>query len=262
MTHDSDPKPETQDWNPASVQNQEYVIPFLEPDDPFPPVERALPQPNGLLAAGADLSPARLLDAYAHGIFPWFGEDDPLLWWSPDPRMVLCARADVHVSRSLRKTMRSGRLQVTLAPRFPQVIEGCAEPRRVRTARGSREEMPDAYCQLFDLGHAHSIEVWVDDDLVGGLYGVALGRMFFGESMFSRDRMRRRWRWSRWCAQLERWGLPLHRLPDGDVAIWRRLARRRFRARSSSTRSAASCNRTAAAVAVAVRRGSSEYNGV
>jgi leucyl/phenylalanyl-tRNA--protein transferase len=192
---------------PASVQNQEYVIPFLNPHDPFPPVERALTDPNGLLAAGADLSPARLLDAYAHGIFPWFGEDDPLLWWSPDPRMVLFA-TDVHVSRSLRKTMRAGRFTVTLDGCFRQVMEGCAAPRRGQDGTWITEEMAAAYAHLFDLGHAHSVEVWTDDDLVGGLYGVALGRMFFGESMFSRVPDASKVALVALVRQVERWGFP------------------------------------------------------
>jgi leucyl/phenylalanyl-tRNA---protein transferase len=192
---------------PASVQNQAYVIPFLNPHDPFPPVERALTDPNGLLAAGGDLSPARLLDAYAHGIFPWFGEDDPLLWWSPDPRMVLFT-TDVRVSRSLRKTMRSGRLRVTLDRCFRQVMEGCAAPRRGQDGTWITEDMADAYAHLFDLGHAHSVEAWMDDDLVGGLYGVALGRMFFGESMFSRVPDASKVALVALVRQIERWGFP------------------------------------------------------
>jgi leucyl/phenylalanyl-tRNA---protein transferase len=161
------------------------VIPYLEADDPFPPVDLALRNPNGLLAAGADLSPARLIDAYAHGIFPWFNDDDPVLWWSPDPRMVLPVD-DVHVSRSLRRTIRSTRFRVSADTAFAAVVAGCAAPRRDQNGTWITDEMAVAYRRLFDLGYAHSMETWEGDDLVGGLYGVALGRMFFGESMFSR----------------------------------------------------------------------------
>ena len=192
---------------PASVQNQEYVIPFLGPHDPFPSVEHALEDPNGLLAAGGDLSPERLLDAYAHGIFPWFGADDPLLWWSPDPRMVLYT-SEVHVSRSLRKTIRSNRMQVSLDSCFTQVMEGCAAPRPGQDGTWITHEMSDAYRRLFDLGYAHSVEVWAENRLVGGLYGVALGRMFYGESMFSRVSDASKIALVALVKQIERWGFP------------------------------------------------------
>jgi leucyl/phenylalanyl-tRNA--protein transferase len=181
------------------------VIPFLSPHDPFPPVAHALRDPNGLLAAGADLSPERLLDAYAHGIFPWFGDEDPVLWWSPDPRMVLFPN-EVHVSHSLRKTLRSGRLQVTLDNCFEQVMRGCAEPRRGQDGTWITDEMTDAYERLFDIGYAHSVETWSDGRLVGGLYGVSLGRMFFGESMFSRVSDASKVALVALVRQLERWG--------------------------------------------------------
>ena len=141
--------------------------------------------PNGLLAAGADLSAERLLDAYRRGIFPWFGEDDPLLWWSPDPRMVLMP-GELHVSRSLRRVIGSGRYRVTLDTAFAEVMSGCAEPREEDTGTWITAEMAAAYGHLASLGFAHSVEVWSDRNLVGGLYGVAIGRMFYGESMFSR----------------------------------------------------------------------------
>ena len=160
-----------------------------------------------MLAAGADLSPERLLDAYTHGIFPWFGEDDPLLWWSPDPRMVLFT-TDVHVSRSLRKTIRSGRMQVSMDSCFSTVMEGCAAPRRGQHGTWITHEMSDAYRRLFDLGYAHSVEVWVDKHLVGGLYGVALGRMFYGESMFSRISDASKVALVALVKQIERWGFP------------------------------------------------------
>jgi len=192
-------------WPQQRTDNQGYVIPFLSPHDPFPPVAHALRDPNGLLAAGADLSPERLLDAYAHGIFPWFGDEDPVLWWSPDPRMVLFPN-EVHVSHSLRKTLRSGRLQVTLDNCFEQVMRGCAEPRRGQDGTWITDEMTDAYERLFDIGYAHSVETWSDGRLVGGLYGVSLGRMFFGESMFSRVSDASKVALVALVRQLERWG--------------------------------------------------------
>ena len=161
------------------------MIPWLEPTDPFPPVERALRAPNGLLAAGDDLSTERLLDAYRRGIFPWFNDEDPVLWWSPDPRMVLDT-AGMHVSRSLRKTARSGRFTVTCDAAFVEVMGGCAEPRPGQDGTWITDVMIEAYRRLFDDGHAHSVEVWDQGALVGGLYGVCMGRMFYGESMFAR----------------------------------------------------------------------------
>lgn len=163
------------------------TIPWLAERDPFPPVDTALRDPNGLLAAGGDLSTPRLLDAYARGIFPWFGDDDPVLWWSPDPRMVLWLR-ELHVSRSLRRVIRSAQYLVTLDAAFARVVAGCAGPRDEEVGTWITTEMMDAYSRLAALGHAHSVEVWSRGELVGGLYGVALGRMFFGESMFSRRR--------------------------------------------------------------------------
>ena len=184
------------------------MIPWLESGDPFPPVEEALTDPNGLLAAGDDLSTPRLLQAYERGIFPWFGEGDPVLWWSPDPRMVLATDA-MRVTRSLRKTIRSGRFRVTADTAFPSVIAGCAEPRPDQDGTWITSEVFDAYCTLASLGVAHSIEAWEGDTLAGGLYGVAIGRVFFGESMFARRSDASKVALAHLVRQLRRWGFPL-----------------------------------------------------
>ena len=154
----------------------------------FPPVADALREPNGLLAAGGDLDTARLLAAYRQGIFPWYEEGQPLLWWSPDPRCVFLA-GDLHVSRRLRKTIRSRPWELTCNAAFGDVIRACAAPRRQQYQPGTwiTSAMRHAYERLHANGWAHSLEVWLDGDLVGGLYGLAIGRAFFGESMFSRS---------------------------------------------------------------------------
>lgn len=151
----------------------------------FPPLSKAMREPNGLLAAGGDLSPERLIQAYRHGCFPWFEEGQPILWWSPDPRTVLLP-AEVHVSRSLRKVLRQGRFRVTFDQDFAAVIAECAGPRNYTDGTWITDDMQRAYLALHEQGHAHSVEVWDGDALVGGLYGLAMGRLFFGESMFSR----------------------------------------------------------------------------
>jgi leucyl/phenylalanyl-tRNA--protein transferase len=161
------------------------LIPWLGSGDPFPEVDRALEEPNGLLAAGADLSLPRLLEAYRNGIFPWFGRDQPILWWSPDPRMVLLP-AELKVSRSLARTVRNARFEVRADTAFDAVLDGCRQPRRGESGTWITEEMASAYGVLHRAGFAHSVETWLDGELVGGLYGVALGRAFFGESMFAR----------------------------------------------------------------------------
>jgi leucyl/phenylalanyl-tRNA--protein transferase len=184
------------------------LIPFLDPDDPFPPVDLALTDPNGLLAAGADLSPARLIDAYARGIFPWFGDDDPVLWWSPDPRMVLYS-GELRVSRSLRRVIRSGRFRVTLDTAFSEVMAGCAEPRPGQDGTWITPEMTQAYTGLAARGYAHSVEAWTDGRLGGGLYGVTVGRMFFGESMFTRVTDASKVAFVHLVRQLERWRMPM-----------------------------------------------------
>jgi leucyl/phenylalanyl-tRNA--protein transferase len=184
------------------------MIPWLESGDPFPPVELALRDPNGLLAAGDDLSAGRLLQAYERGIFPWFGEGDPVLWWSPDPRMVL-GTAALKVSRSLRKTLRSGRYRVTADTAFRAVIAACAEPRPDQDGTWITSAVLHAYGELADLGVAHSIETWHGDELAGGLYGVAIGRVFFGESMFARRTDASKVALVHLVRQLRRWGFPL-----------------------------------------------------
>ncbi len=164
------------------------MIPWLTDNSPFPPVERALHSPNGLLAAGGDLSASRLLEAYRHGIFPWFNPGEPVLWWSPDPRMVLIP-GEFKTSRSLAKVLRNGIYEVRCDTAFEQVMRACAAPRAAHpnSQPGSwiGEDMIAAYGALHQMGYAHSVEVWMEGKLVGGLYGVCIGRMFYGESMFS-----------------------------------------------------------------------------
>lgn len=161
------------------------MLTWLERGDAFPPVEKALKDPNGLLCAGGDLSPARLLEAYRSGIFPWYSGGEPILWWSPDPRMVLFCD-DLKVSRSLAKNIRNKGFEVRIDSAFPRVIKGCSEPREGEGGTWLGPEMQAAYVTLHRLGYAHSFETWQGGRLVGGLYGVAIGRMFYGESMFSR----------------------------------------------------------------------------
>lgn len=163
------------------------MIPWLdeEAQPAFPPVSRALRTPNGLLAAGGSLSPEWLLAAYRRGIFPWYNPGEPILWWSPDPRMVL-APGELHISRSLGRTLRRGRFTVSFDEAFGEVIGACAAPRAQASGTWISREMQAAYMAMHELGHAHSVEVRLEGRLVGGLYGIALGRMFFGESMFSR----------------------------------------------------------------------------
>jgi len=166
------------------------VIPWLRPDDPpsaFPPVETALREPDGLLCAGGDLSPERLLEAYRRGIFPWFSHGQPILWWSPDPRTVLIP-AELRISRSLGKSLRNRGYSVTSDRAFAAVVERCADPVLRPEGTWITTSMHSAYLRLHDLGWAHSVETWQGQQLVGGLYGVALGRVFFGESMFSLER--------------------------------------------------------------------------
>jgi len=212
------------------------MIALLHNDTPFPPLARALRDPNGLLAAGASLTPARVLDAYRQGIFPWFNENDPILWWSPDPRMVLFPE-EIKISHSLRKTLRNNIFEIRADTAFEQVMRACAAPRsagtRLRHVTGEaadcgssreaalpapegsatpcqggtwiHEDMVAAYTALHRMGHAHSVEAWQDGELVGGLYGIAIGRMFYGESMFSRRSDASKVALAHLAAQLQRW---------------------------------------------------------
>ncbi len=169
------------------------MIPWLGPTPSFPPLRTALRRPNGLLAAGGDLSPERLLAAYRIGVFPWYSAGDPILWWSPDPRMVLFPD-EFKVSRSLAKTLRNRDYEIRFDSSFARVLDACAGARPGDAGKGRAPgtwitpEMRAAYCELNRLGHAHSVETWIDGALAGGLYGVAMGRVFFGESMFSQVR--------------------------------------------------------------------------
>ncbi len=160
------------------------MIPWLEPNTPFPPMEQALREPNGLLAAGGDLSPGRLLAAYRLGIFPWYNEGEPILWWSPDPRMVLFPDK-LKISRSLAKRLKKTDYEVRFDTAFREVMLACASAQR-QGQQGTwiTEDIINGYCKLHELGFARSVETWMDGKLVGGLYGVAIGKMFYGESMF------------------------------------------------------------------------------
>jgi leucyl/phenylalanyl-tRNA--protein transferase len=184
------------------------VLKWLGPGDPFPPVQSALQDPAGLLCAGGDLSAARLLEAYRQGIFPWYSGDEPILWWSPDPRMVLYC-AELKVSRSLAKSLRNKGYEVRIDTAFRQVLTGCAGPRADGGGTWLSEDMRIAYARLHRAGHAHSVETWRAGELVGGLYGVALGRMFFGESMFSRATDASKVALVALVAELRRRGFPL-----------------------------------------------------
>ena len=180
------------------------MIPWLAPDQPFPPVQRALREPNGLLAAGGDLSLHRLLDAYRHGIFPWYSEGEPVLWWSPDPRMILVP-GEIAISRSLKKRLKSGAFDVRADTCFAAVMRACAEPRADQAGTWITEDIVEAYSALHAAGVAHSIETWHEGTLVGGLYGVAIGRMFYGESMFTRATDASKVALAHLARQLERW---------------------------------------------------------
>jgi len=181
------------------------MIPWLTEQTEFPPLSTALQDPDGLLAAGADLSERRLLDAYSKGIFPWYSDGDPILWWSPNPRCVIFPDK-LHISRSLRKRMRRQDYQVRFNTVFADVMQACAAPRGDEEGTWITDEMLQAYCNLHQRGWAHSVELWQNGQLVGGLYGIALGKVFFGESMFSRisDGSKIAFAW--FVEQLHNWG--------------------------------------------------------
>jgi leucyl/phenylalanyl-tRNA--protein transferase len=185
------------------------MIPWLPAKPVFPPLTSALTEPNGLLAAGGDLSPERLLAAYAQGIFPWYSAGDPILWWSPDPRMVLLPE-EFTLRNSLAKVLRNRPYEIRIDTAFAEVMAGCAAPRENANAGQSSTwivpEIQAAYLRLHQLGYAHSVETWIDGKLAGGLYGIALGRAFFGESMFSRHKDASKIALAHLCALLRKKG--------------------------------------------------------
>ena len=179
-----------------------------DPAAPFPPAERALAEPNGLLAFGGDLEPARLLNAYRAGVFPWYSRGQPILWWSPEPRLVF-RTADVRLPSRLRRALRGSGWVLRADTAFDRVIEACAtSPRPGQDGTWITPEMAAAYRQLHRLGHAHSVEAFAGEALVGGIYGVAIGRMFFGESMFSGASGGSKVALAGLAAQLRAWGWP------------------------------------------------------
>lgn len=184
---------------------------LLAPNDPsasFPPVSQALTEPDGLLAVGGDLGVKRLVEAYRQGIFPWYSDGDPILWWSPDPRTVLVP-TEVRISRSLGKVLRKGIFEVTMDRDFPAVINACALPRETAGGTWLVPEMISAFRALHVRGVAHSVEVWQDGVLAGGLYGVAIGGVFFGESMFTRVDNASKVALVHLCRCLDSWGFGL-----------------------------------------------------
>lgn len=180
------------------------MIPWIASDTPLPPVEAALSSPSGLLAAGGGLTVPRLLEAYSHGIFPWFNPGEPILWWSPDPRMALIP-GEFRISRSLAKTLRNSGYEVHCDTAFEQVMRCCAAPRATQAGTWIGEDMIAAYCELHQSGYAHSVETWAGGKLVGGIYGVSIGRMFYGESMFSRVSNASKIALVHLARQLDRW---------------------------------------------------------
>tara|TARA_R110000850_G_scaffold189247_10_gene315104 strand:+ start:2463 stop:3206 length:744 start_codon:yes stop_codon:yes gene_type:complete len=202
-----------------------------DPDQAFPPAHQAMRDPNGLLAIGGDLSVGRLIRAYSQGIFPWYNPDEPILWWSPNPRAVLMPE-EMRVSRSLGKSIRRADYAVSLDQAFGEVVNHCSGPRTRSRGTWLGSEMREAYMQLHLKGYAHSVEVWRAGKLVGGLYGVALGRVFFGESMFSlaTDASKIALHWL--CQQLMSWGFGLIDCQVGSAHLSslgaREVSRERF----------------------------------
>jgi leucyl/phenylalanyl-tRNA---protein transferase len=181
------------------------LIPWLNPEDPFPLLSTALKYPSGLLAAGADLTPERLVQAYRLGIFPWFSAGEPILWWSPDPRMVLFP-TELNISRSLQKTLRNKTYEIRVDSCFRDVMSACSQaPRDGQSGTWITQEMIDAYYALHKQGIAHCVETWIDGELAGGLYGIALGRAFYGESMFAHATDASKIAFVHLVRQLQRW---------------------------------------------------------
>jgi leucyl/phenylalanyl-tRNA--protein transferase len=191
-------------------------LPILDPQSPnqiFPAIETALTEPDGLLAAGGCLSSQRIINAYKQGIFPWYSPGEPILWWSPNPRLVLFPE-NLYISHSLRKTIRKGTFSLTYDQSFAQVMQYCAAPREEDAGTWITEEMYQSYTQLYQQGIAHSVEAWFDDELVGGLYGIAIGQVFFGESMFHKKTNASKVAFCYLVQQLSEWG---YRLIDCQV---------------------------------------------
>ncbi|WP_237056477.1 leucyl/phenylalanyl-tRNA--protein transferase [Microbulbifer sediminum] len=189
-------------------QSEERLSLLGEGPPDFPPTHQALGDPNGLLAVGGQLTPEWLLAAYKRGIFPWYSDGQPILWWSPSPRCVVLPDR-FSIGRSLRKTLRRGRYTVTFDRCFGEVIQACSEPRAQDDGTWITGEMREAYLEMHRLGYAHSVETWEGDRLVGGLYGLAIGRVFFGESMFHRETDASKVAFAHLVRQLQFWGCPL-----------------------------------------------------
>jgi leucyl/phenylalanyl-tRNA--protein transferase len=187
------------------------MLPYIDPkhtNQDFPPVSNALTDPDGLLAVGGCLSTKRIISAYTQGIFPWYSEGEPILWWSPNPRLVIFPDS-LHISKSLKKTLRKQFFQISFDHAFAEVINGCAAPRDNEDGTWLTQEMQAAYIRLHNEGHAHSIEVWHQEQLVGGLYGIAIGQVFFGESMFHRKTDASKVAFVSLIQHLTRWGYQL-----------------------------------------------------
>ncbi|MDO6565237.1 leucyl/phenylalanyl-tRNA--protein transferase [Amphritea sp. 1_MG-2023] len=185
------------------------MLPWLAPNSiEFPPISDALNDPDGLLCAGGDLSATRLMAAYRQGIFPWFNPGEPILWWSPDPRCTLVP-SQVHLSKSLRKAIRKSTFEISFDQAFSEVIKACAAPRSYSDETWISTPMQNAYIDLHRRGVAHSVELWQNGELTGGLYGIAMGRLFFGESMFSRATNSSKIAFAYFAKQLQKWGYAL-----------------------------------------------------
>jgi leucyl/phenylalanyl-tRNA--protein transferase len=185
------------------------MIPWLQDETaPFPPIDQAIDEPNGLLAAGGTLSHQRLVSAYRAGIFPWYSPGEPILWWSPDPRCVLVPD-QLHISKSMRKRLKKDDYHVTFNSNFSAVIDACSAPRKGEDGTWITNEMKAAYEELHQQGLAHSVEVYIEGELVGGLYGLSMGKLFFGESMFSKVKDCSKIAFIKMVEQLQKWGYAL-----------------------------------------------------